>query len=104
VATPSLRRRSKYSTTGNLIGRMDSRSLLSSTHKQLESVSTSIHFQPIISLRRQPASASFQRDMLARSEILALHHSIASARWRKIVAELTRPCIEDRRNKIAPKR
>jgi hypothetical protein len=62
---------------------MDSRSLLSSTHKQLESVSTSIHFQPIISLRRQPASASFQRDMLARSEILALHHSIASARWRK---------------------
>jgi hypothetical protein len=36
---------------------MDSPSLLSSNRKQLASVSASVHFRPIISLRRHPVSA-----------------------------------------------
>ena len=56
-ATSSVRRRSGYSTTGTPMGRMDSPSLLSSSHKQLASVSASVHFRLIISLRRQPVSA-----------------------------------------------
>jgi hypothetical protein len=36
------------------MGRMDSPSLLSSNRKQLDSVSASVHFKPIISLRRSP--------------------------------------------------
>jgi hypothetical protein len=57
VPTSSVRRRSRYSTTGSPMGRMDSPSLLSSNRKQLASVSTSVHFKPIISLRREPVSA-----------------------------------------------
>jgi hypothetical protein len=56
--TSSVRRRSRYSTTGSPMGRMDSPSLLSSNRKQLGSVSASAHFKPIISLRRQPVRAS----------------------------------------------
>lgn len=50
----------EYSTTGNPTGRMDSPSLLSSNRKQLDSLSASVHFRPIISLRLQPVSASWR--------------------------------------------
>src|SRR3977135_540554 len=42
------------------MGRMDSPSLLFSNRKQLASASASVHFRPIISLRRQPVSASWR--------------------------------------------
>ena len=57
VCPDIVRRRSRYSTTDNPMGRMDSPSLLSSNRKQLASVSASVHFEPIISLRREPVSA-----------------------------------------------
>jgi len=60
VPRPSVRRRSSYSMIGNLMGRMDSPSLLSSSRKQFASVSAAVHFRPVISLRRQLVSASWQ--------------------------------------------
>src|SRR5207249_10772738 len=45
--TSTVRRRSRYSTTGKPTGRMDSPSLLSSNRKQLASMSASVHFRPI---------------------------------------------------------
>src|SRR5712671_2349032 len=72
VPTSSVRRRSRYSTTGNPMGRMDSPSLLSSNRKQLASVSASVHFKPIISLRRQPVKRKLANDVHGRSVFLLL--------------------------------
>ena len=59
------------------MGRMDSPSLLSSSRKQFASVSAAVHFRPVISLRRQLVSAS----------------------WQMMKAPLCNPCL---RNELAP--
>jgi hypothetical protein len=72
VPTSSVRRRSRYSTTGKPIGRMDSPSLQISNRKQLASVSASVHFKPIISLRRQSVSAIWRMMFHDRGVFLLL--------------------------------
>jgi NAD(P)-dependent dehydrogenase (short-subunit alcohol dehydrogenase family) len=61
---------SRYARTGRPTGRMDSPSLLSSNRKQLASVSASVHFRQIISLRRHPVSAIWRMVSTSQSQLM----------------------------------
>lgn len=76
VATSSACCCSRYSMTGNPIGRIASPSSLSSNRRQLASVSASAHFRPIISLRRHPVGAIWRM----MSTVMAYFSSLAALR------------------------